>query len=92
MSGADLNPFDPDDFLTLVGLDKHSLVGRSGEGAFAGRGGGSFDGRDRWRQAVLATDWTRVLIEARGRHAREHDGNGDDLCGPCVSSVLLAES
>ena len=73
-------------------LSGSSLVGRTGAESFAGRGGyDPFDGARRWRTAVLAIDWTRTLIEARGRHAREHGGSGDEACGPCLRETLLAE-
>ena len=58
------------------------------EGRWAGRLG---RGGLSWSSAVMALDWNRVLLEARGLHMVDHGGDSESVCGLCVRNVLLME-
>lgn len=72
--------FEGDGF---VARESSGLVGRPGRDVLSAR--------QAWWAAVQAVDWTRALIEARAEHARKHQGNGFELCGPCLRDVLLKD-
>lgn len=43
----------------------------------------------RYEDLIHSIDWARVLLQAQGRHLREHAGSGENTCGYCIQSVLL---
>lgn len=42
-----------------------------------------------YEDLICSIDWSRVLLQAQGRHLSEHRGDGENTCGWCIRSVLL---
>ena len=47
-------------------------------------------GLGRYERVIESIDWNRILIQARGEHAKTHPNlTIDNVCGECIRSVLL---
>lgn len=64
----------------------------------AARSGRDILGAYDYQRTIMALDWNRILIEARGLHLAHSNssthGNGEDVCGTCgtcLRNVLLAK-
>ena len=56
----------------------------------AARTGRDIFGRIDFDHAMSVMDWSRVAIEATGRHLREHPDSPLPICGPCLRATVLA--